>query len=68
MLDKNLAKTDSFFKYGEIPDEEKRVFILSGIAVFADKIIEKGSANEIRRLISMTKVGQLFEQEKEKYA
>ena len=42
-----------------IEDEETRIFLLSGIAVFTDKI---------RRLISMTKVGRLFEEEKENYA
>ena len=52
----------------QIPDEETRIFILSGIAVFTDKVIKAEYADEIRRLISMTKVGKLFEDEKMEYA
>ncbi len=49
----------------EIPDEETKVFLLSGVAVFADKVVQHGFADEIRRLIRMTQVGMLFEQEKQ---
>ncbi len=52
----------------KILDEEIKVFVLSGIAVFADKIISKENADTIRRLLTMTKVGQLFEEEKIAYA
>ncbi len=52
----------------QILDEETKTFVLSGIAVFADKVISKENADIIRRLLVMTKVGQLFEEEKIAYA
>ena len=51
-----------------ISDEETKIFILSGVAVFTDKVIRTEYADKIRRLLSMTKVGQLFEEEKIEYA
>ena len=48
----------------QMEDEEQRVFVLSGIAVFADKVIEEENMDMIRRYLVMTKVGQLFEDEK----
>lgn len=51
-----------------IEDEETKIFLLSGIVVFTDKVIKEEYADEIRRLISMTKVGKLFEEEKKNYA
>lgn len=48
----------------QILDEETKTFVLSGIAVFADKVISKENADMIRRLLTMTKVGQLFEEER----
>ena len=39
-------------------------FVLSGIAVFADKVIEEENMDMIRRYLGMTKVGQLFEDRK----
>lgn len=49
-------------------DEEIRIFLLSGLAVFADKVISSEHADEIRRLLGMTKVGRIFEEEKKNYA
>ena len=51
-----------------ISDEETKIFILSGVAVFTDKVIRPEYADKIRRLLGMTKVGQLFEEEKIEYA
>ena len=51
-----------------ISDEETKIFILSGVAVFTDKVIRPEYADKIRRLLDMTKVGQLFEEEKIEYA
>ena len=48
-----------------IEDEEARVFLLSGLVVFSDKVINDGNAARIRRMINMTKVGQLFIDEME---
>ena len=52
----------------QISDEETKIFILSGVAVFTDKVIRPEYADKIRRLLGMTKVGQLFEEEKIEYA
>ncbi len=66
--EKNESIKKSIQLAKEIVDEEIKVFVLSGMAVFADKIISKENANIIRRLLTMTKVGQLFEEEKIEYA
>ncbi len=52
----------------KIVDEEIRTFVLMGLLVFSDKIIDAETAKVIQRRIAMTKVGQLFEQEKIEYA
>ena len=43
-------------------------FLLSGMLVFSDKIISSEESRDIKRWIMMTKVGQLFEEEKLAYA
>lgn len=57
-----LKKTIELAK--QIVDEKQQIFILSGILTFSDKIIEKDYAKEVREWIQMTKVAQIFEQEK----
>ena len=52
----------------EIIDEKVQVFVLSGILTFTDKVISKEDSRRIKRWIMMTKVGQLFEEEKLEYA
>ena len=42
-------------------------FLLSGMLVFADKVITKEDSKQIKEWIMMTKVGQLFEEEKIQY-
>lgn len=49
----------------ELTDEFQQIFALSGIVTFSDKIIDTDYAENIRRWIQMTKVGRLFEIEKE---
>lgn len=49
-----------------ICDESNMVFVLSGILVFTDKVIDEKTAKEVKEWISMTKVGRLFEEEREK--
>ncbi|MCR5487995.1 MAG: hypothetical protein K6F35_10825 [Lachnospiraceae bacterium] len=49
----------------EIADDRQRAFALAGICAFADKIITEEDANNIRRELSMTKVGRLFAEEME---
>ena len=58
-----LKKVISLAK--DLPDEHQQVFVLSGIITFSDKIINKNDSEEIRRWIYMTKVGRLFEEEKQ---
>ena len=36
-----------------------------GLAVFEDKIISKETAGKIRRMIEMTQIAQIFEEEKQ---
>lgn len=48
-----------------INNEADMVFVLSGILVFSDKIIDKETSKIVKEWISMTKVGRLFAEEKE---
>ena len=49
----------------EIEDETMQEMALAGILSFSDKIIDKKLANEIRRCLSMTKVGAIIAKEME---
>lgn len=64
-----IQKQNSIRKYfdmiKDIEDEETQTFVLSGMLVFADKIITKDESKMMKRWIMMTKVGQLFEEEKQ---
>lgn len=51
-----------------ITDEEQRIFTLSGVIVASDKFINREYLDQIRRRISMTQLGQLYEKEKIEYA
>lgn len=48
-----------------ISDRKQQVFALAGILAFTDKIIDRETANKIRRVIEMTQVAQIFEEEKQ---
>ena len=48
-----------------IRNREQQVFVLAGIMTFTDKVIDEDTANEIRRVIGMTKIGMMIEREKE---
>ena len=48
-----------------IEDRKVQTFLLSGILVFADKIITDEESRKMKGLIMMTKVAQLFEEEKQ---
>ena len=52
----------------QIPDEGQRIFTLSGVIVASDKFINREYLDQIRRRISMTQLGQLYEKEKIEYA
>ena len=49
----------------KIQDREHQVFALAGILAFTDKIIDRETANKIRRAIKMTQVAMIFEEEKQ---
>ena len=49
----------------KIQDREQQVFALAGILAFTDKIIDRETANRIRRAIEMTQVAMIFEEEKQ---
>lgn len=51
----------------QIPDEEQRIFTLSGVIVASDKFISREYLEQIRRRINMTQLGQLYEKEKIEY-
>jgi len=48
-----------------IQDRGQQVFALAGILAFTDKIIDRETANKIRRAIEMTQVAMIFEEEKQ---
>ena len=52
----------------QIPDEEQRVFTLSGVIVASDKFINRDYLEQLRRRINMTQLGRLYEKEKIEYA
>lgn len=49
----------------KLQNKEQQIFALSGILTFTDKIINIETANNIRKVIEMTKVAMIFEQEKQ---
>lgn len=51
----------------QIPDEEQRVFTLSGVIVASDKFINRDYLEQLRRRINMTQLGRLYEKEKIEY-
>lgn len=52
----------------KVADVKVQTFILSGMLVFSDKVITKEDSKQIKEWIMLTKVGQLFEEEKLEYA
>ena len=49
----------------KIQDRAQQVFALAGILAFTDKVIDRETANRIRRAIEMTQVAMIFEEEKQ---
>lgn len=52
----------------KVGDESVQSFILSGMLVFSDKVIARDDSKKIKEWLMLTKVGQLFEEEKLEYA
>lgn len=49
----------------EMEEEEQQVFVLTGILVNTNQFIDRDYAKQLRRWLSMNKVFQLFEEEKQ---
>lgn len=49
----------------KIQDRGQQLFTLAGILAFTDKLIDRETAGRIRRVIEMTQVAQIFEEEKQ---
>lgn len=64
--DKKKALESSISLAKKLDNEELSVFILTGILVFSDKVIDNETAKKVKEWISMTKVAKLYEAEKEK--
>lgn len=61
---KKIAIKELFELTKDIKEEETQLFLLSGILVFTDKVIDEETAKQIKEWIRMTKVARLFEEEK----
>ena len=48
----------------KIKDRKQQMFTLAGLLVFSDKIMDQETAKRIRKVIEMTQVARLFEEEK----
>ena len=55
---------DCFEMAKKMGDTKAQMFVLSGMLVFADKVIAEKESKKIREWLKMTKVGQLIEEEK----
>ncbi len=60
---KKEAVKDAVHLAKKITDKEKQMFVLSGILVFADKIIDSSTAKYIKEVIRMTQVAQMLLEE-----
>lgn len=63
--DKKKALESSISLAKKLDNEELSVFILTGILVFSDKVIDNETAKKVKEWISMTKVAKLYEAEKD---
>ena len=60
---KREAVKDAVYLAKKITDKKNQMFVLSGILVFADKIIDARTADQIKEVIRMTQVAQLLLEE-----
>ena len=60
---KREAVKDAVYLAKKITDKKNQMFVLSGILVFADKIIDAKTAEQIKEVIRMTQVAQLLLEE-----
>lgn len=50
----------------DVKSGDQTMFILAGILVFSDKIIDKKTAIEVKEWMKMTKVAKLYEEERKR--
>ena len=48
----------------QVTDEKQSTFLVAGIVVFSDKVIDEETRNHAKELMKMTQIGRMFEQEK----
>ena len=60
---KRQAVKDAVELAKQIADKEEKTFVLSGILVFADKIIDTETAKYIKEVVRMTQVAELLLEE-----
>ena len=57
---KNAAIQENIDLAEHVPDDGERTFLLAGMAVFANKVINDAMMRRIERMISMTRLGQRY--------
>ena len=62
---KRFAVKESFDLAKKLKDEDTMTFVLTGLLVFTDKIIDDELSVQVKEWIKMTKVGRLFAAEKD---
>ena len=48
----------------QVTDEKQSTFLVSGIVVFSDKVIDEQTREQAKEWMKMTQIGKMFEQEK----
>ena len=49
----------------QVTDEKQSIFLVAGIIVFSDKVIDADTREKAKEWMKMTQIGRMFEQEKE---
>lgn len=62
---KQFALKESFDLAKNLKDDDIMTFVLTGLLVFADKVIDEELSKQVKEWIRMTQVGRLYELEKE---
>ena len=57
---KNEAIRKNMDLVDHMPDDEEKTFLLTGMAVFANKVIDEALMKRIERMVSMTRLGQRY--------
>ena len=63
--EKQKSVRDTIELAKKVRDESASIFLISGIVVFADKVIDSETSQKAKEWVRMTKVGRAFEEEKE---